>query len=81
MEINDEIQRDYSEFILGPFHADWIIHDPTELESALTRINAPYEQFVTLSTANINPVFVDLLSRIAEVSIITPLVRDNDLNL
>jgi len=42
-EINDEIRQDYLEFIRGPFHADWIILDPTKRESALTRINGPYE--------------------------------------
>lgn len=48
-EINDGERRDYLEFILAPFHAVWIIQDPTELESALTRINTHYEQFVTLN--------------------------------
>lgn len=45
-EINDEIQLDYLEFIHGPFHARWIILDPTELESALARINGPYEHVI-----------------------------------
>lgn len=66
-DINDEIQRDYLEFILGPFHVGWIIQDSTELESALTRINTPYEQFVTLNTA---PLISIASSKTARISVI-----------